>query len=99
MMSAYVTLATRPSVAIPALRPRPFPSGKQAGAPRFSIFPFGGGPRLCSARVRLMCAFLLAMIAQVYRVEVAPGHTVQHEIRVTLRPKQPMRMILLSASG
>ena len=36
---------------------------------------------------------LLAMIMQRYRVEVAPDHVVQHEIRVTLRPHQPMLMV------
>ena len=30
---------------------------------------------------------------QRYRVDVAPGHVVQDEIRVTLRPRQPMLML------
>jgi cytochrome P450 len=36
---------------------------------------------------------LLAMIVQRYRVDVAPGHVVQHEVRVTVRPRQPMLMV------
>jgi hypothetical protein len=33
------------------------------------------------------------MIMQRYRIEVAPGHLVEHEVRVTVRPRQPMLMV------
>jgi len=96
MMSPYVTHRN------PAFWPDPerfdpdrFTPEHSAARPRFAYFPFGGGPRLCIGNeFALMEAhILLAMIAQRYRVELAPGHAVEHEIRVTLRPRQPMLMV------
>ena len=90
MMSPYVTHRH------PALWDDPdrFTPEQSAARPRFAYFPFGGGPRLCIGNefALMEAQILLAMIAQRYRVEVAPGHTVQSEIRVTLRPRQPMSM-------
>jgi cytochrome P450 len=40
-----------------------------------------------------MAQILLAMIMQRYRVDIAPGHLVEHEVRVTVRPRQPMLMV------
>ena len=75
--------------------PERFTPEQVAARPRFAYFPFSGGPRLCIGNefALMEAQILLAMIMQRYRVEVAPGHTVQHEIRVTLRPHQPMLMV------
>jgi cytochrome P450 len=75
--------------------PDRFTPEQSAARPRFAYFPFGGGPRLCIGNefALMEAQILLAMILQRYRVEVAPGHSVQHEIRVTLRPRQPMLMV------
>ena len=75
--------------------PERFTPEQVAARPRFAYFPFSGGPRLCIGNefALMEAQILLAMIMQRYRVEVAPGHTVQHEIRVTLRPRQPMLMV------
>ena len=95
MMSPYVTHRH------PALWDDPdrfdpdrFTAERTAARPRFAYFPFSGGPRLCIGHefALMEAQILLAMTAQRYRVEVAPGHTVQSEIRVTLRPRQPMLM-------
>jgi cytochrome P450 len=74
--------------------PERFTAERNAARPRFAYFPFGGGPRLCIGNeLALMEAqIILAMIMQRYRVDAVPGHAVQHEIRVTLRPRQPMLM-------
>jgi len=96
MLSPYVTHRH------PAFWPDPerfdpgrFTPEQVAARPRFAYFPFSGGPRLCIGNefALMEAQILLAMIMQRYRVEVAPGHTVQHEIRVTLRPRQPMLMV------
>lgn len=75
--------------------PERFRPEHSAARPRFAYFPFGGGPRLCIGNefALMEAQILLAMIVQRYRVDVAPGHVVQHEIRVTLRPRQPMLMV------
>jgi len=96
MMSPYVTHRH------PAFWPDPerfdperFTPENSATRPRFAYFPFSGGPRLCIGNefALMEAQILLATIAQRFRVEVAPGHTVQQEIRITLRPKQPMLMV------
>ena len=96
MMSPYVTHRH------PAFWPDPerfdperFTPENSAKRPRFAYFPFSGGPRLCIGNefALMEAQILLATIAQRFRVEVAPGHTVQQEIRITLRPKQPMLMV------
>jgi cytochrome P450 len=97
MMSAYVTHRHPAFWRDPErFDPDRFTQENSAGRPRFAYFPFGGGPRLCIGNefALMEAQILLAIIAQRYRVAVAPGHTVQHEIRVTLRPRQPMRMVL-----
>ncbi len=75
--------------------PERFTPEQIAARPRFAYFPFSGGPRLCIGNefALMEAQILLAMIVQRYRVDVAPGHVVQHEIRVTLRPRQPMLML------
>jgi len=97
MLSPYVTHRH------PALWPDPdhfdpqrFTPEQCARRPRFAYFPFGGGPRLCIGNefALMEATILLAMMAQRYRIEAAPGHVVRHEVRVTLRPRQPMLMRL-----
>jgi len=87
----------------PALWPEPdrfdpdrFTAGQCARRPRFAYFPFSGGPRLCIGNefALMEATILLAMIVQRYRIESVPEHVVQHEVRVTLRPRQPMLMRL-----
>jgi cytochrome P450 len=57
--------------------------------PRFSYFPFGGGPRVCIGEGFAMVEgkLLLATLAQRWRPRPAPGHEVPPEPLVTLRPK------------
>ncbi len=64
--------------------------------PRFSYFPFGGGPRLCIGEhfAWMEGVLVLATIAQRFRMRLAPGHPVVMQPLVTLRPKYGMKMML-----
>jgi cytochrome P450 len=66
--------------------------------PKFSYFPFGGGPRVCIGEsfAWMEGALVLATIARRFRMRLAPGHPVEMRPLVTLRPKHGMRMILES---
>lgn len=61
---------------------------------RFAYLPFGGGPRICiGASLAMMEATLiLAMIAQRYRIALVPQQRIDLRTRVTLRPKDGIRM-------
>jgi cytochrome P450 len=69
---------------------------RAAGRPRFTYFPFGGGPRRCIGRHLAMLEMLtvLAMMAQAYEFHLVPGHPVEPEARMTLRLRHGLRMTL-----
>ena len=64
--------------------------------PRFSYFPFGGGPRQCigEAFAWMEGVLVIATIAQKWRMRLAPGHPVELQPLITLRPKYGMIMTL-----
>ena len=66
--------------------------------PRFSYFPFGGGARQCIGEqfAWMEGVLLLATIAQRWRLRLEPGHKVEFNPLITLRPKHGMRMTLHS---
>ena len=61
---------------------------------RYAYFPFGGGPRQCIGNTfALMEAqLILATLAQRYRLRLVPGHPVEPQALITLRPKHGMAM-------
>ncbi len=63
------------------------PEAKQS-RPQFSYFPFGGGPRRCIGEgfAWMEATLVLATLASRWRMRVAPGHTVETQPRITLRP-------------
>jgi cytochrome P450 len=67
-----------------------------AQLPRFAYFPFGGGPHLCigNSFALMETELVLAAIVQRFRLDLLPGHPVELEPTITLRPKQGMRMML-----
>jgi cytochrome P450 len=64
--------------------------------PRYAYFPFGGGPHLCiGAGFAMMEAqIVLATVAQHLRLDLVPGHPVEVEPLVTLRPRHGIRVML-----
>ncbi|MBI2433760.1 MAG: cytochrome P450 [Candidatus Hydrogenedentes bacterium] len=62
--------------------------------PKFSFFPFGGGNRVCIGEpfAWMEGVMVLAAIGQKWAPRLMPGHAVELDPRVTLRPRRGMRM-------
>jgi len=71
------------------------PDGREA-RPKFSYFPFGGGPRVCIGEgfAWMEGVLLIATIAQRWRMRLAAGEKVEPKPMITLRPRGGMRMTL-----
>jgi cytochrome P450 len=71
------------------------PEAREA-RPKFSYFPFGGGPRICIGEsfAWMEGVLLLATLARHWRLRLVPGHAVVPLPSITLRPRHGMRMVL-----
>src|SRR5260370_23458114 len=76
--------------------PERFSPEKSAARHRFAYIPFGAGPRICIGMAFAMteAVLILATIAQRYRLRLKPGHPVEPQGLITLRPRYGMRMHL-----
>ncbi|GAA0512684.1 cytochrome P450 [Saccharopolyspora subtropica] len=68
--------------------------------PRFSYFPFGGGPRQCIGNefALLEAVMALATIAQRWRFEPVPGHRVAPRAKIIVRPRGGLPMTVRARS-
>lgn len=75
--------------------PDRFTPDKVASRPRFAYLPFGGGPHQCIGNnfALVEATLVTAVIAQHFRLELAPGTSVVPQPTVTLRPKGGLQMI------
>jgi cytochrome P450 len=77
--------------------PERFSPERSATRPRFAYLPFGGGPRICIGAQLAMTEVMLlvATMAQRYRLALVPGQDIVLLHRVTLRPRDGIRMQLV----
>ena len=103
--SARVIVATAPWVLHqnPALWPDPtrfdperFAPGLAASRPRFAFMPFGGGQRLCIGQgfAMMEATLVAAEVLRHFRPRAVPGHRVDMEPLVTLRPRGGLPLVL-----
>ncbi len=67
----------------------------KAVRPKFSYFPFGGGPRVCIGEsfAWMEGMLVIATLAQRWRLRRVPGRPVVLQPLITLRPKDGLQMI------
>ena len=80
--------------------PGRFTAEAKAARPRFAYFPFGAGARSCIGEpfAWMEGVLLLATIGQRWRLRLLPGHPVELQAFMTLRPRHGMRMVAEPAS-
>ncbi len=76
--------------------PERFSPEEAAARARFAYMPFGGGRRICIGAAFAMAeaTLLLAVIAQRFRLRLLPGHPVEPQGLITLRPRHGMKMLV-----
>ncbi len=76
--------------------PERFDEGAEERIPKYAYIPFSAGPRICigNSFALMEARLILATLAQQVRLSLPPGHIVEPEPLVTLRPKDglPMRI-------
>ncbi|WP_447977510.1 cytochrome P450 [Candidatus Nitrospira bockiana] len=81
-------------------KPERFLSMPARSSPRLAYLPFGAGPRSCigSHFAMLEAVLLLALIARRYTLALVPGHPVEPEVAITLRPRHGIKMTIQRVS-
>ena len=76
--------------------PERFTPEAKARRPKFTYFPFGAGVRQCIGEsfAWMEGVLLLAILAQRWKFSLVPGHPVEPQPLITLRPKFGMQMQL-----
>lgn len=67
---------------------------RKVSRPKFSYFPFGGGPRVCIGEsfAWMEGILVIATLAQRWRLRLIPGQQVRLQPLITLRPKDGLYM-------
>lgn len=73
----------------------------EAKLPKAAYIPFGAGPRACIGKAFAMveAQLLLALLVQRFRFALVPGQKIKVQPRVTLRPKNGLKMKLHERPG
>jgi cytochrome P450 len=76
--------------------PDRFTPERSEGLHRMAYFPFSAGPRKCIGNTFAMMQMpiVLAMVAQRFRLNLLPGEEVVPEPAISLRPRDPLVMML-----
>jgi cytochrome P450 len=74
--------------------PDRFSTDAKARRTKFTYFPFGAGPRQCIGEsfAWMEGVLILATLAQKWKLKLVPGHRVEPQPLITLRPKYGMLM-------
>jgi cytochrome P450 len=81
--------------------PERFAPSNSAGRSRFAYLPFGGGPRICIGASLAMTevSLLVATMAQRYRLRLVPQQEIVLVHRITMRPRDGIKMTLEPRRG
>ena len=81
--------------------PDRFTAEARGGRPKFAYFPFGGGARACIGEpfAWMEGVLVLATLAQRWTLRRVPGHPVEPQGLITLRPRHGLRMTATSRPG
>lgn len=76
--------------------PERFSPERSAARPRLAYIPFGAGQRLCigNALALMEATLITAMVLQRFRLRSLPGHPVEPEPLVSIRPKGGLPMLV-----
>jgi len=76
--------------------PERFTPERAAARSAYAYFPFGGGPRICIGNnfAMMEAQLILSTVAQRYQLRLIPGHPVEPQMVVTLRPRYGLPMTL-----
>jgi cytochrome P450 len=76
--------------------PERFTPERAAARPAYAYFPFGGGPRVCIGNhfAMMEAQLILSTVAQRYQLRLIPGHPVEPQMVVTLRPRYGLPMTI-----
>lgn len=82
-------------------RPERWDAARADARPRFSYFPFGGGPRRCigAGFATMEMKLILATLAQSFRFQPMPAPPIGYKPFITLRPNPGIRVTVQRRTG
>lgn len=99
LISQYVTQHDEAFYPSPeSFEPGRWSADRRGSIPTFAYFPFGVGPRACIGEpfAKLEAPLIISMVSQRWRLEYASEGTPQMEPHVTLQPKAPILLKVVS---